>query len=102
MSEAKREILNVEELSELLHCQPSSVRAAARAGHLPGIKYGEDWVFPLEAVLKVLNEQALDQAKERRAPPKPVSVYVGMSQESRRNSRTRPAPDLSHFTLRDG
>ena len=102
MSEAKQEILNVHELSELFHCQPSTVREAARTGFLPGVKYGDDWIFPLEAVLKVLNEQALDQAQQRRAPQKAVAVYVGKPQESRRDGRRRPMPDLSAFTPVDG
>jgi excisionase family DNA binding protein len=102
MSEAKREILNVVELSELLHCQPSTVREAARSGRLPGVKYGDDWVFPLEAVLKTLNEQALDQAQQRRTPPKLTSVYLAGPKEPMRNSRSRPRPDLSMFTPKDG
>lgn len=71
MSEAKREILNASELSELLHCQPSAVREAARTGRLPGVKYGDDWIFPLEAVLRVLNEQALNTAPMEKATRKP-------------------------------
>lgn len=53
-------VLRVNDVAELLDCTPETVRLMVRTGLLPGLKPGRDWVFPLGALLKRLDEAALD------------------------------------------
>lgn len=57
--------LTVEQLAEKLQCSPYTVREHAKTGRLPGIKFGDDWVFPPEALNQALTQIALAQAHER-------------------------------------
>jgi excisionase family DNA binding protein len=41
------EIMTVRELSEYLHCHPSTVYRMLSKGELPGFKVGGDWRFRL-------------------------------------------------------
>lgn len=90
-------ILDVAEVAVHLGCQPSTVREAARTGRLPGLKFGDDWVFPMEALLGSLNRAALDAQYERNNPIPPTPVLpapVGVRVDARR----RPMPNLDAFT----
>jgi hypothetical protein len=52
-------VLNSAEVAEMLDCAIDTIDQKASSRVLPGIKYGRGWVFPAEALVKVLNEQAL-------------------------------------------
>lgn len=90
-------ILDVSELAVHLGCQPSTVREAARCGRLPGLKFGDDWVFPRDALLGSLNREALEAQYDRKNPTLPTPVlptHVGVRVDRRR----RPMPNLDGFT----
>ena len=60
-------LLTAEQVAALLGCHVETIEAATRDGRLPAVKFGKAWRYPNEALLKVLNEQAL-QAMEKMAP----------------------------------
>lgn len=60
------EVLKVGEVAELLGCAVTTVEVHARAGDLPGLKFGDHWVFPAGALARRLEEWALEEAAERR------------------------------------
>jgi excisionase family DNA binding protein len=51
-------ILTVSQVAAMLACTEATVRELLNAGHLPGVKYGRDWVIPLEALLERVNQAA--------------------------------------------
>lgn len=61
-------VMVVEDVAALLKCSPRTVEDRARAGTLPGVKFGESWVFPAQALLEAINEQA--RANTTRTAPK--------------------------------
>lgn len=69
-------VLTVDDVAELLHCAPRTVQERARRGDLPGLRWGDDWVFPAGALLKRLDEVALADASERRKPAAPTAVVL--------------------------
>lgn len=79
-------MIDFDEAAALLKCEPAKLEALLRSGELPGAKFGRSWVIPREAFMQRLNELALQQAAERRAPKSSVQCVAG-----RRNAR----PDLS-------
>lgn len=81
-------VLCVSAVAELLDCTPETVRVMARDGTLPGFKPGRDWVFPAGALMRRLDEIALEQAQQRREPRKPSAV---LHQVPARKRRALPA-----------
>lgn len=69
-------VLDVDQVAELLRCEPTTVQEHARRGELPGLKLGRDWVFPVGALLRRLDELALEGAAKRRQPVGPTAVAV--------------------------
>ena len=51
-------VLTVAEVATLLACEPETIEEATRLKRLPGIKYGRSWVYPADALLQALNDQA--------------------------------------------
>lgn len=78
------EILDAGEVAKLLGCDESTVEEKARLGELPGIKYGRPWRFPRDALLHVLNAQALANKPK---PAAPVAV-------AKKPTARRPPPTL--------
>jgi excisionase family DNA binding protein len=58
MSNLPAPIMTSEQVAELLRCSSRTVEEHARNGSLPGVKYGDGWVFPAEALLEAVNEAA--------------------------------------------
>jgi excisionase family DNA binding protein len=83
-------VLTTQEVANLLSCSTCTVESKARAHKLPGVKYGTSWMFPREALLKVLNDQAMAQMVAP-APRKPKAIFVGTVR------RARKRPDLSKW-----
>lgn len=46
------EIMTVRDLSEYLHCHPSTIYRMLAKGELPGFKVGGDWRFRVEDIDK--------------------------------------------------
>lgn len=72
---AFEDVLGVSEVAALLRCSERTVEDKARAGDLPGLKFGDGgWVFPRPALITRLTEEALAEASKRRAPPTSVKA----------------------------
>lgn len=54
------DVLSAEEVAQLLDCAVTTVEEMARRKELPATKPGRSWVFPREALLKALNDMALE------------------------------------------
>lgn len=61
------EVFDTPAVAAMLCCAESTVEAHARAGNLPGLKFGDRWVFPAAAFLARINELATDEAERRRS-----------------------------------
>ncbi|HLH78373.1 MAG TPA: helix-turn-helix domain-containing protein [Candidatus Binataceae bacterium] len=55
------EIMTVRELSEYLHCHPSTVYRMLSKGELPGFKVGGDWRFRLGDIETWCRKMSLSQ-----------------------------------------
>lgn len=95
MSDNIKQILDSSEVAELLRCTPKTVEDQARRGLLPGAKFGDGWVFPLEALLRRVNELALELSAVRRGA-RPVLLDPLPPMKVGR-SRVQPLPDLTKF-----
>ena len=84
-------VLAVADVAELLRCAKTTVEEYARRGELPGLKFGEGWIFPAGALLKRLDELALLQAEQRRGAMKPLAELHPVPTSGRRR---RPLPQL--------
>lgn len=73
-AEAAAMVLDVDQVAEMLRCEPTTVQEQARRGELPGLKLGRDWVFPVGALLQRLDEVALKESAKRREPVTPSAV----------------------------
>ncbi|GER16738.1 helix-turn-helix domain-containing protein [Variovorax boronicumulans] len=85
-------VMASEEVGIYLDCEVKTVEDAARAGRLPGVKYGRSWIFPLSALLESLHNEAMETAKKNRTPP-PVAIVKPTGRKSRRT----PVPTLVDF-----
>ncbi len=61
-------ILTAEEVAELLRCSVRTIEDHARAGRIPGHKFGDGWVFAADLVVEAVKEMSLEGAKRRRRP----------------------------------
>lgn len=74
--------LTSDEVAAILHCEAQTVREQARLGELPGVKFGRDWIFPVDALQESLNRIAREQADSRRKKPEPVAVFHANTKRS--------------------
>ena len=97
---ADQTVLDVDQVAELLRCEPTTVQEQARRGELPGLKLGRDWVFPVGTLLRRLDELALEGAAKRRQPVRPAAVAVPVA-ASRAPRRAPPLlPSLGEESKR--
>jgi len=71
------ETIDSEECAELLHCTPERIEEMARAGEIPGLKIGRNWLFVRSDLLAYLAEKAREEAQVRRmkrSPNAPVQM----------------------------
>jgi excisionase family DNA binding protein len=61
-------VIDVRQVAALLGCHTEDVERLAESGHLPGHKYGSDWVFVLAQLLRHMDGEC---AKNLRAPACP-------------------------------
>ena len=80
------DILTKQQVASLLECEPETVEEKARAGVLPGIKFGRSWVFPREALLTALNKMAVAGRPSVKAP----AIHKGVQR--------RQPPQLADLT----
>jgi Helix-turn-helix domain len=89
-------ILNVEDAAGMLCCAPSTVRELSRRGTLPGIKFGEDWVFPLASFLTAVNSLAVAEQGSRggRGGAQRPAAFATVEAGRRPSARARPLLNL--------
>lgn len=75
MHAALPDVLSAADVAELLDCTPETVEERTRRRELPGVQYGRSWRYPREALLRVLEQQALAhvQAPAAASPPAPAA-----------------------------
>lgn len=83
------ETIDSEECAELLRCTSDQVEELARAGEIPGLKFGRGWLFVRADLLAYLAEKARAEAQERRSKRAPNAPTPLMAKP-----RRRPAPVL--------
>jgi len=54
LSEAPK-LLSVEDVAVVFRCNPETVKRQARAGKLPGFKFGKSWLFNLQSINEMVN-----------------------------------------------
>lgn len=52
-------IMTTAEVAALLHCSTRTVEDHARAGTLPGYKFGDSWIFVSDVVIDAVRELSL-------------------------------------------
>jgi excisionase family DNA binding protein len=82
-------IMNPAAVALLLGCTERTVSEHAASGRLPGIKFGNNWIFPVDALLRAVNRLAETEAADRAAPVAPKAIRV--TPEKKRFTR----PNLS-------
>ena len=65
------ETIGSDECAALLRCTTEQVEELARAGEIPGLKFGRSWLFVRSDLLAYLAEKARREADERRAKRQP-------------------------------
>ena len=61
-------ILTTQEVAALLCCSVKTVENHARAGSIPGTKFGDGWVFSADLVIEAVKAISLKEAAERTQP----------------------------------
>lgn len=60
------EVIDSEQCAALLRCTADQVEELARAGEIPGLKFGRSWIFMRADLLVFLSEKARAKALARR------------------------------------
>lgn len=85
-------ILTTQEVAALLCCSVKTVENHARAGSLPGAKFGDGWVFSAELVVEAVKAISLKEAAERAQPQrKAKGIKVA-------ENLTRKPPGMKHLS----
>jgi excisionase family DNA binding protein len=85
-------VLDVDQVAQLLRCAATTVQEMARAGKLPGIKPGVDWIFPTATLLQHLDAMAREELASRRRTPAPNAVATGgIGEKPRRRPPALPS-----------
>ena len=69
-------ILNAVQVAELLGCTPQTVADHARAGRLPGYKFGDGWVFSSDLIVDAVKKMSLAGAEQKAKPAKPLALML--------------------------
>lgn len=77
------ETIDSEECAVLMHCTADQVEELARAGEIPGLKFGRSWLFVRADLLAYLAEKARAEALERRARRQPGVKPLEIKQRRR-------------------
>lgn len=79
-------IVTAADVATLLHCSTRTVEDHARAGTIPGYRFGDGYVFSLDLVFDAVRDLSLKHAQARSMPIKPVAVSLGKGGKSRRKT----------------
>jgi excisionase family DNA binding protein len=90
VSELLKPILNAQEAADLLQCSVRSVQDYARSGRLPGVKFGDGWVFSSDLLVETVKKLSIEEAEKRSRPVRPIGVQV-------RTPKRKP-PGMGHLS----
>ena len=85
-------IMNSQQVADLLGCSVKTVENHARAGTLPGTKFGDGWVFASELVIEAVKTISQQEAAERTQPQRKARGFKVME-----NNRRKP-PGMKHLS----
>jgi len=85
-------ILTAEEVAQLLCCSVKTVENLARAGSIPGAKFGDGWVFSADLVIEAVKTISLKEAAERAQPQRKAKGY-----KVTENDKSKP-PGMKHLS----
>ena len=85
-------ILTAQEVAELLCCSVKTVENHARAGSIPGTKFGDGWVFASDLVIEAVKTISQQEAAERSQPQRKAKGFKVME-----NNRRKP-PGMKHLS----
>lgn len=88
------DILNIDQVAELLLCEPATAAEQFAKGVLPGLKFGRQWIAPRQAFFERLNALALEQAAERRESFAKRCAPVGVQLPPVTRGRRRNIPPV--------
>lgn len=69
-------ILNAAQAAELLCCSVRTIEDHARAGRIPGAKFGDGWVFAADLLVEAVKAMSMEQAARLKAPSQAAAVAV--------------------------
>lgn len=85
-------ILTSQDVAELLCCSIKTVENHARAGTLPGAKFGDGWVFSSDLVIETVKAISQKEAAERTRPQRKARGFKVME-----NNKAKP-PGMKHLS----
>lgn len=90
------EILTVEQVAEILHCEEKTVAERLVNGDLPGAKFGRSWIIPARALFQRINDLALEESDKRRAESSPKPQPKADDDTPGAKKRGRPRFNAPH------
>jgi excisionase family DNA binding protein len=85
-------ILTAPEVAELLCCSVKTVENHARAGTIPGAKFGDGWVFVSELVIEAVKTISQQEAAQRAQPQRKAKGF-----KVAENNQRKP-PGMKHLS----
>lgn len=85
-------IMNAQQVAELLGCSVKTVENHARAGSIPGTKFGDGWVFASDLVIEAVKTISQQEAAERSQPQRKAKGFKVVE-----NNRRKP-PGMKHLS----
>ena len=91
------EVFDSADVAKMLRCAETTVEERARKGDIPGVNFGDGWIFPAKALFARLNELALEQAAKRLDPGfhKPVATVQSAPSRGRKTRLLPALPTLA-------
>lgn len=85
-------IMNAQEVAQLLGCSIKTVENQARAGRIPGTKFGDGWIFVTELVIEAVKSISQREAEQRTQPQRKAKAFKVIE-----NLRHKP-PGMKHLS----
>ncbi len=85
-------ILTAQEVAELLCCSVKTVENHARAGTIPGTKFGDGWVFASDLVIEAVKAISQREAEARTQPQRKAKGFKVLE-----NAKRKP-PGMKHLS----
>jgi len=93
--EPMKAIVNAKEAADLLHCSVKSIENHARSGRLPGIKFGDGWIFSTELLVETVKKLSLSEAEIRSKSARSIGI-LAVNLKSKRKP-----PGMAHLSDRE-